>query len=304
MSPPGRPTGQGTAIAGAAQPNGTDRHGATVTVDERLADEAIRDWLDEGATRTALVAMNSSAWMVASGPERYVLKIAHASNEAGLRVAAWLDERGLRTGAPVRMAVRDGRLVALLRFVDGRGLGSSDRDVEILGETLGLAHSLLVGAPVPRGLGRWPWPWVDPAVIEDADLRTAAVRAIDTAERLAPTLTHGNLHGDPAPEAFLADGEDIALIDWGAACHGPLLYDVASAWFYSDERVLAAYARTAPIRADELANAADLLAFRWAVQAWYFSDRIHRRDLTGLSGDADNDKGLTDARRALLGSTS
>jgi homoserine kinase type II len=271
-------------------------------MDERLADEAIRDWLGDRATRTPLIAMNSSAWMVSSGTERYVLKISPASEQAGLRVAAWLDERGLRTGAPVHMAVRRGRLVALLRFAVGRPMANSMEDVEAVGETLGRIHSLLVGAPVPQGLLRWPWPWPEPAEIDDPDLRAAAVRAINSAERLAPTLTHGVLHGDPAPEAFLAGDHDIALIDWGAACHGPLLYDVASAWLYAGEGVLAAYARTSPITSGELAAAPVFLAFRWAVQAWYFSDRIRRRDLTGLADDEDNGKGLADARRALLGS--
>jgi len=238
--------------------------------------------------------------MVSSGAERYVLKISSAAEEPALHAAAWLDQRGLRTGAPIRLAVRGGRLVALLRFVDGRPLDTSGGDVELLGETLGRAHSLLVGAPVPHGLGRWPWAWLDPAVIDDGGLRAAATRAIQRAEGLAPRLTHGILHADPAPEAFVTNGEDVALIDWGAACHGPLLYDVASAWMYSGERVIAAYARTAPISGDELSGAADFLAFRWAVQAWYFSDRIRRRDLTGLASDDGNDKGLADARRALI----
>jgi Ser/Thr protein kinase RdoA (MazF antagonist) len=273
----------------------------SLTTDDSIADEAVRQWLGEGATRTPLVAMNSSAWMVSSGAERYVLKIANASQQAGLRVSEWLDERGLPTGSPKRMTVRGDRVVALLRFVDGRGLETSSGDVDLLGETLGRTHSLLVGAPVPEGLDRWPWVWPDPGVIDEPALRRAASKAIDTAERLAPSLTHGILHGDPAPEAFLDDEGGIALIDWGAACHGPLLYDVASAWFYSGERVLAAYARTAPIGADELVAAADFLAFRWAVQAWYFSDRIRRHDVAGLSGEADNDKGLADARRGLLG---
>jgi Ser/Thr protein kinase RdoA (MazF antagonist) len=269
--------------------------------DEQIADEAVREWLGEGATRMPLVAMNSSAWMVVSGAERYVLKIADASEGAGLRVAAWLDEHGSPTGAPVRMTVRGDRSVALLRFVDGRGLGTSSGDVDLVGETLGRVHALLVGAPVPEGLDHWPWAVIDPGVIDEPALRRAAIKAIDTAQRLAPTLTQGILHGDPAPEAFLAGQEAIALIDWGAACHGPLLYDVASAWLYTNERVLTAYARTAPITSDEMAGAAQFLAFRWAVQAWYFSDRLHRRDLTGLTGDADNEKGLADARRALIG---
>jgi Ser/Thr protein kinase RdoA (MazF antagonist) len=273
----------------------------SLTADDRLADETIRGWLGEGATRTPLVAMNSSAWLVSVGTDRYVLKIAKASEEAALRASAWLDDRGLATGRPVRMRVRGDRVVALLRFVDGRGLDSSTGDIDLVGETLGRAHSLLVGAPVPDGLDRWPWAWVVPTVIDEPALRRAATDAIDAAKRLAPSLTHGILHGDPAPEAFIAGEQGVALIDWGAACHGPLLYDAASAWFYTDERVLAAYARTAPISPDEIALATPFLAFRWAVQAWYFSDRLRRRDLTGVASDADNAKGLADARRALLG---
>lgn len=273
----------------------------SLTADDRIADEQVRQWLGEGAVRSPLVAMNSSTWLVSSGAERYVLKIAHVSDEAGLRVAAWLDERGLRTGAPVHITVHRDRLVALLRFVNGRGLDTSDADIDLLGETLGRAHTLLVGAPVPDGLDRWPWAWLDTTAIDEPALREAARDAVDAAERLAPTLTHGILHADPAPEAFLTSEEGVALIDWGSAYHGPLLYDAASAWMYTDERVLAAYARTAPIGSDEIAGAATFLAFRWAVQACYFSNRIRRRDLTGLDGDSGNDKGLADARRALLG---
>ena len=272
-----------------------------LSADDAIANEAVQEWLGEGASRMPIVTMNSTSWVVSSGAERYVLKIADASEEAGLRVADWLDERGLRTGRPVRMSVRGDRLVTLLRFVDGRGLDTSSGAVDLLGETLGRAHSLLVGAPVPEGLDRWPWTWIDPAVIDEPVLRRAATEAIEAADRLAPTLTHGILHGDPAPEAFLASEHGVALIDWGAACHGPLLYDAASAWLYTDERVIAAYARTAPIRSDEIAGAAMFLTFRWAVQACYFSDRILRRDLTGFASDAGNEEGLADARRALLG---
>jgi len=269
------------------------------TVDDRIADEAVREWLGEEARLEPLSTMNSSAWLVASEAERYVLKISEPAEEAGLRVAAWLEERGQRTGAPARMAIRGGRLVALLRYAEGRGLEKSATDVDLIGRTLGGVHSLLAEAPVPDGLERWPWRYPDPTVIDEPDLRAAATRAIDAANQLAPTLTHGILHGDP--NEFLASDGDVALIDWGAACHGPLLYDVASAWLFADERVVASYARTAPIGRDELRSTGVFLAFRWAVQAWYFSDRLHRRDLRGLVDDAGNEKGLLDARRALVG---
>jgi hypothetical protein len=44
-----------------------------------------------------------------------------------------------------------------------------------------------------------------------------------------------------------------------------------------------------------------MLRFRWAVQADYFAWRITANDLTGITGPAENDKGLEDARQALLG---
>lgn len=269
--------------------------------DERLAEEALRDWLGGSATRSPLTAMNSSAWLVDDGAQRYVLKIAALTDEPGLRVAAWLEDHGLPTGAPVHITARSGRLVALLRFVDGRPLTTAVGDVVRIGETLGRAHALLEAAPAPEGLEHWPWTWLEPGAIDEPDLRVAATRAIERAQRLAPAVTHGILHADPAPEAFLTAGEEVALIDWGAACHGPFLYDVASALMYAGEGVVAAYARNSPLSSDELAAIPDFLAVRWAVQAWYFSSRIRRHDLTGLPSDAGNLEGLADARRGLLG---
>lgn len=270
-------------------------------MDEQLAQAMTTEWLGEQAVLTPVEAMNSSTWIVEARGERYALKIASPTDEPGLQVAAWLEERGLRTGAPLRTELRESRLVALLRFVDGRAL--SHEDAEAVGETLGRAHGLLVDAPVPAGMDRWPWQWLDPAVIEESALRSAAEAAIERAERLAPDLTHGNLHGDPAPEAFLDAGGDIGLIDWGAACHGPLLFDVASAWMYvrRDERLIEAYARTGPLDRDELAHTPDFHAFRQALQAWYFSMRLATNDLTGLESRADNEEGLAHARTGLLG---
>lgn len=270
-------------------------------MDEELANALTREWLGADATLTPVEAMNSSTWFVDAAGERYALKVSNPTDAPGLEAAAWLEARGMRAGAPVRTAVRNGRLVALLRFVDGRELGAAD--VDAIGQTLGRAHRLLVEAPVPAGMDRWPWGWLDPAIIEEPALQSAATTAIARAQRLAPGLTHGVLQGDPAPEAFLDLGGDVALIDWGAACHGPLLYDVASAWMYvrQDARLIDAYSVAGPLGADELAHTPDFLAFRWAVQAWYFSSRLAANDLTGIDSQADNEEGLADARLGLLG---
>jgi Ser/Thr protein kinase RdoA (MazF antagonist) len=272
--------------------------------DAQLADAVLAEWLD-GPTRLSPVeAMNSSAWLVDSGAERFVLKVATPSNAPGLAAAEWLESRGFRAGAPLRMTVRQGRLVALLRFVEGEPLDHAD--VDVVGETLGRVHRELVDAPVPAGIDCWPWTWLDSAVIAEPALRSAARAAIARAEDLAPGLTHGILHGDPAPEAFLRAADDVGLIDWGAACHGPLLYDVASAFMYvrNDQRLIDAYARTGPLSGGELAHTTEFLAFRLALQAWYFSMRLATNDPTGPAGLAGNEEGLAHARGGLLESPS
>ena len=76
------------------------------TDDERIAREAVGEWLGADVTLSSLLAMNSSTWQVAAGGERYVLKIAAPTDAPGLEVAAWLDAHGLRTGTPLRTSVR------------------------------------------------------------------------------------------------------------------------------------------------------------------------------------------------------
>lgn len=270
----------------------------THQADEALADGAIRAWLGEEATRTPVESMNGSVWLVETAAGRYVLKVARPEDAPGLDVATALDRAGISTGAPIRRAEQNGRLVALLRFVDGSELTVAD--ARLVGSTLAQIHTALLDVDVPT-LDRWPWTFLDPSAIRETRLRFAAQQAIDGAHRVASSLTHGPLHGDPAPEAFLRSADGVALIDWGAALHGPLLYDVASAVMYAGPLVVDGYSQRSPLAEPELEHIDAFLAFRWAVQAWYFSDRIKRGDLSGVSGPSDNDVGLADSRRALLG---
>ena len=269
-------------------------------MDEARVRRIVGRWVERPALRPLAGGMNSAAWLVeAADGSRYVVKVSGRSGLAGLRVAEMLRRRGFRAGAPAQTTVEDGALVALLRYVGGQPLGSDD--AELVGGTLGRVHALLAGERAPAGLARWPWRWLDPSAIVDPELRDRAHAAIERAAALAPSLTHGVLHGDPAPDAFRADGADVGLIDWGSALHGPLLYDVASACMYAGRNVLTGYAATGPLAADELGHVERFLACRWAVQAWYFSERLAANDLTGIADARENEKGLADARAALLG---
>ncbi len=266
--------------------------------------------------------MNSECWSVAAGAGRFVAKAARdASFRGGLAVAELLESRGFPTGAPLR--TRDGELavpvgagdfaLALLRFFPGRQRDAEGADdLRLWGDVMGRFHSILadVVAP-PAGLPRWPRgflrpdapfldreAWVRPAVAE----ALAGVRALDP-------LRHGIVHGDAA-FPFIDDASGrVAVIDWGAAMWGPLLYDVASARFYFQfrgnpqpaefEPFLAAYLASGPLQAEEVQRGPEaFVRLRVAVQASYFSWRLERDVRLGLDDPAENQQGLDGARLA------
>jgi len=150
---------------------------------------------------------------------------AAAQFDAGLTVAVRLEAAGLLAGAPcptmagaVSVPVA-GHQLALMRHVAGRQLNCADQEEQrAWGATLARAHALLQTSPY-RWVQTWHWvdpeaphldvePWIRPAV-------QAAVERMHALECGMP-LTHGILHADPAPEAFLVNGEgQVAIIDWG-----------------------------------------------------------------------------------------
>jgi homoserine kinase type II len=251
--------------------------------------------------------MNSAAWLASTGEWRVVVKavgLEDTAFEPGLELAARLDEAGLRTGRPrsskqgCLVESVDGRQVAVLEYVDGVELEPADQVA--IGDLLGRVHS---AAALDAGeLTEWlqfllPFedcldlePWIRPAV----------ERAVGDAVALGP-VSWAWLHGDPAAEAFRQqDDGEVALIDWGSAMQGPILYDVASAVMYNGDPVVPAYLSRRPDLADELERGLPtFLRVRYAVQAGYFAWRITNNILTGISDPAENLKGLTDARRSF-----
>ena len=263
--------------------------------------------------------MNSRTWWITHHGLRSVAKwvpgpdAAHL--RAGLTAAGHAAASGLRTGP--RRPCRDGRdglevdggLLVVLAAVPGRELsGDEPGDHVAMGRTLAGAHRATVGL---RAEGAWELPWVDPDaghLAVDEDVR-GAVRAAAEAVAALPEdeLTVGICHGDPAPEAFLRDGAEVGLIDWGSCANGPLLYDLASAAMYLGGLehagpMLRAYSLAGgPVRDAEVArHARTMLRWRWAVQADYFAGRMATADRTDVGADAENRKGLADARRGLV----
>jgi len=265
--------------------------------------------------------MGSRTWIVDDSGRRWVLKAVTpevgAQMVGGLAVALRLERAGIPAGRPEPTPAGDltatvgGCRLGLLAWVPGEPLtGADERQRRLLGTTLGQVHRALSGQEVPP-TQRFHWvdpaashlalrPWLRPAV-------AAAVGAVD--RRRGEGWSTGLLHADPAPEAFRLDPASgrCGVIDWSAALHGPLLYDLASAVMYlggprGAADMVDAYLTVGTMSSAEVAEGLELmLRFRWAVQADYFARRITGNDLTGITGPEENEKGLEDARRALCG---
>jgi len=264
--------------------------------------------------------MNSQAWRVESAGGLFVAKLAGDTTfEAGLLVAEYLEQAGFRAGGPIRtrtgaltVPLGDQRL-ALLRFAHGQEIDSNQvEDLRTWGATMGRFHSLLQRLPeIPVGMPRWPWSWFDPAAEQvriESWIGPAIEQSLEQIGRLESMrqLTLGVVHGDGAyPLVERATGV-TAVIDWGAAMWGPLLYDIGSAyWYFQFEKenpqqafapFLEAYQQHNRLPAEELAAIDVFVRMRCAVQAFYFSWRIANDIRTGIADAGENQVGLDDAR--------
>ncbi|MGW7683618.1 phosphotransferase enzyme family protein [Kribbella sp. NPDC054772] len=254
--------------------------------------------------------MGSFTWAAAGAGWRVVVKTVDGRDNGfapGLELAERLDRVGVTTGRPLRSSAGriaervDGRVVGVLEFVDGTPLGRAEADQRAIGGLLGQVHEL--SAREPGDLESWlgivtDWgdyldfePWIRPA----CEAAVSDALALDD-------LSWSGLHGDPAAEAFLRQPDGgLALIDWGAAMHGPILYDVASAVMYNGSaHIVPSYVARRPDLADEVHRGLDtFLRVRYAVQAAYFAWRCTEDVRVGITSPAENQKGLADARRSF-----
>ena len=281
-----------------------------------IAELLARFWgLDAADVRPLEGGINSETWLVEHQGSTYVAKrvrpSALADLVAGCEVAAALAEAGFATGPP--MPTSDGRLVltdhalALLEHVPGRELeGETDEEQHWIARTLAGVH--LAGGPVSGpGATGFMADWIAPGLpgVEAHPWLVQVVEAVRT-ETDPFDLTWSVLHTDPAPEAFVHDDSTgiTGLIDWAGARRGPVLYDVASAVMYLGGReqaaaFLGAYRAHGPLAAEEMRHLDAFRRFREAVQGTYFAGRLASNDLTGGIDQAENQKGLDDARRRL-----
>ncbi|RYC12939.1 phosphotransferase enzyme family protein [Nocardioides zhouii] len=271
-------------------------------------------WAMESAAVTPLGGgMNSETWLVEHGGSTYVAKSVSSDGiadlVAGAEAATALAEAGFVTGRPVPTA--DGNIVehatglALLEHVPGRELdGESVDEQRWIARTLAGVHRAGEpdSGPSTSTFGV-EWLSSDQPGVRDHPWLGDAIAAVRE-ETDGLVLTWSLLHTDPLPGAFIHDDRTgvTGLIDWAGARRGPVLYDVASTVMYLGGRehastFLAAYESDGPLVEDELARLDAFSRFREAVQGAYFAGRLASHDLTGGIDHAENEKGLSDARR-------
>ncbi|MBZ2197090.1 phosphotransferase enzyme family protein [Occultella gossypii] len=256
--------------------------------------------------------MNSATARVRGSAARYVAKwvpdgLGAALRAGGERALEVQRVTGIPTGPPVPTATGEvvarthGGWVSLLTEVDGAPFdGATAVEQELMARTLAAVHGATTLGP-RRGGFLPEAPWHGPQLDVEPWVRAAVGQVRAEYETLAPQ-PWATLHTDPAPEAFLLDGDRPALIDWTGATDGPVLYDVASAVMYLGgpsraEAFLRAYSdRTGA----DLTHLGAMRRYRQAVQAAYFAQRLAASDRTGLTDPAGNHKGLDDARRGLV----
>jgi homoserine kinase type II len=237
----------------------------------------------------------AATWLVSSGGERYVAKLASGVDpeqlQVSLTVAEHLDRIGFAVGGPVwsvdgmlAVPVGNGSL-ALLRYVPGRPLdGDSPVDQLWWGDLLGAVHRGVAGFSHPRLIRLRPLnpdlphlslePWLRPAV---ASATAGLVRLTVTDQ-----LTYGVVHGDPRPGSFRLDPDTgrVGLVGWDSVAIGLLMFDVANAVAYAGgpeqaTELLDGYRAAGPLSPGEIESALPVvLRCRWARRAEAFARRI------------------------------
>ncbi len=298
----------------------------TTIIDEGKLRRSLQGWELGSVCEIAVLpgGSNSQTWKIAAQHGDFVAKVASdtAAFKGGLEIAEQLELAGFSAGRPIRR--RDGSLVlrssggalGVIAFIPGTPLDLSQSvGMHTWGATMARLHRALLLLPnVPVGVRRWPWRWLD----HNADhvrsrpwLQSAITKAASQARKLTETrdLTLGIIHGDGAPVIQDSGTGRVSVIDWGAAMWGPLLYDVASAYWFSViepnldplvfEPFLKAYRDAALLNAQEWQDLPVFIRLRGAVQGFYFAWRSDNNIQTGLSYAGENEQKLEDVRQKI-----
>jgi Ser/Thr protein kinase RdoA (MazF antagonist) len=295
-------------------------------VDESALLRSLQEWdLGELFELSPLAGgINSQTWKLRAGRGTFVAKFAFDTTafEGGIEIAEQLELAGFSAGKAIRR--RNGSLIllssqgalAILAFVPGSPLDASHPEgMSAWGSTMALLHrALLRLSRVPAGVRRWPWQWLDPAadhVRSRPWLQNALTLAVSEAEKLPTTreLTLGIVHGDGAPVIADSVSNRFSVIDWGAAMWGPLLYDIASAYWFSviergcDPSVFKPFAQAyrdeGPLSAEEWQCLEVFIRLREVVQGFYYAWRCDNNIQTGLNYPGENEQKLAYAKEKI-----
>ena len=189
---------------------------------------------------------NTNILLTLTDASKVVLKVWNANTiEEVRRVVArhcHLDEHGIPTAVPIEFL--DGELVVekegvawtLLPFVEGGMLGTDEKSLKSLGQTLALLQQIPTTDCFPTDY-RMGWSLFEKMfeIADDtnswSDFLISLKKESDSLRNQIPAdLPQGILHGDLFPDNVIGDGSVAAILDLEEAFIGPCAFDLMMAF--------------------------------------------------------------------------
>ena len=189
---------------------------------------------------------NTNILLTLTDASKVVLKVwnANTTDEVKRVVArhCHLDEHGIPTAVPIEfldgelVVEKDGMAWTLLPFIEGGMLGTDEKSLKSLGETLARLHQIPATDCFPDDY-RMGWSLFE-EMFEIADdtnswsdfLISLKKESESLRNQIPADLPQGILHGDLFPDNVIGDGSVAAILDLEEAFIGPCAFDLMMAF--------------------------------------------------------------------------
>lgn len=251
--------------------------------------------------RYLLRVLLSNHWEIAKGEMTW---LAALSREAGLPVPEPLPTpEGELLARITTPGVPDGRIVSLMRWVDGRKrtAGFRPSHLRTWGQMVARLHEFAAGWLPPEGFQRFVWDWegllggrgfgytVEELVAsmpghlqEPFQIVSSEARAVMEGLGKGPDA-YGMIHGDMYPENLLFKAGEVYPIDFEDCGFGHWLWDIAvaleqqpwtEAWYGRRDAFLEGYARVRTLPESQLRHLELFMAVNYATVVLWASSFI------------------------------
>ena len=241
--------------------------------------------------RYLLRVLVSSRWEYALGEMTW---LAALSKEAGLPVPAPVpNQDGELLTKVVTEGIPEGRIVSMMRWIDGRKPGHISKPEQFFswGRLVAQLHAFAASWQLPDGFERYIWDWegllgkrylgegvhglvnqMPEHLQEPFQIVSAEVKSVMQLLGNGRDV-YGLVHGDMYPDNILVKGADIRIIDFEDCGFGYWLWDIAIAlenhpwtelWYQQRDAFLEGYTQVHPLPDSQLQHLDLFLAVDYA----------------------------------------